>query len=278
MPTDAASGLDDLIDAGVDLRLVAVDMDGTLLDENGAVPPQLWALLERMAARGVAFAPASGRQHATLRREFGSHGDDLMFIAENGTHVTRGDDEITSTPMARDFAATLIAELRSLPHPVGIVLCGKRSAYVESPEPEFRAQAERYYLRLLDVDDLTGVEDDILKVAIYDAGDGEARTAPALAHHGATHQVVVAGAHWVDVMSQGVSKGTALRVLQERLGVTPAQTAAFGDYLNDLDMMDVADLSFAMADAHPDLVERARFMAPSNREHGVITVLERLLA
>lgn len=277
MTDDVNDALTEVLSGGVDVRLIAVDMDGTLLDEHGRIPPGLWPLLERLSARGIAFAPASGRQHAALRREFGAAGDELVYIAENGTYVTRGDIEISSSPMERGFVDDLLREVRELPHEVGIVLCGKRSAYVEHADPGFRAEASRYYARLADVADLVDVEDDILKIALYDADDGERRTAPLLQHHTRTHQVVAAGRHWVDVMDQGVSKGTALRTLQERLGVTPAQTAAFGDYLNDLDMMDVAELSFAMADAHPELLARARFTAPSHRDHGVVTVIERLI-
>jgi hydroxymethylpyrimidine pyrophosphatase-like HAD family hydrolase len=65
--------------------------------------------------------------------------------------------------------------------------------------------------------------------------------------------------------------------LQKALGVTPAQTAAFGDYLNDLEMLQAADLSYAVANAHPDVARVARYTAPSNLEEGVITVLHRLL-
>lgn len=112
---------------------------------------------------------------------------------------------------------------------------------------------------------------------MFDFDDAETSTAPALASLRETHQVVVSGEHWVDIMNPGVNKGTALRRLQESLGVTPAQTAAFGDYLNDIEMLDAAGMSFAMADAHADLVAHARFRAPSHRDHGVLTVLERLL-
>ena len=269
--------LDVLAGRGKEIRLIAVDMDGTLLDSDGKVPPALWPLLDRLADAGIAFAPASGRQHATLRREFGDHGDDLVFIAENGTFVTRGDEELSSDVMDRAFVDGLVRDIRGFTHDVGVVLCGKASAYIERTDAAFRDQAEKYYARLTDVADLTAVDDEILKVAVFDVEDGEKNTAPALERHRLTHQVVVSGHHWVDVMNQGVSKGKALRAIQDLLDVTPEQTAVFGDYLNDLDMMDAADFSFAMANAHPDVAAAARYRAPSNADHGVIRVLERLL-
>lgn len=60
--------------------------------------------------------------------------------------------------------------------------------------------------------------------------------------------------------------------------MTRDQTLLFGDYLNDLEMLEEATYSYAMANAHPRVIERARFVAPSNRDLGVITTLRRLLA
>jgi Cof subfamily protein (haloacid dehalogenase superfamily) len=261
-----------------DIRLVAVDMDGTLLDGDGRVPEGLWPLLTEMTRRGIVFAPASGRQYATLRREFGTHGDDMVFIAENGTFVVRQDIELSSEIIDPGAVSGVIATVRRLPHDVGIVLCGKRSAYIERTDKAFRAEADRYYAELREVRDLDAVDDDILKIAVFDFANAEQGVAPALADMAKTHQVVVSGEHWVDIMNPGVNKGVALRRLQEILGVTREQTAAFGDYLNDLEMMDAAGYSFAMANAHPDVAARARYRAPSNLEHGVIRVLEQLLA
>lgn len=136
---------------------------------------------------------------------------------------------------------------------------------------------QKYYARLEIVDDLDAVDDQVLKLAIYDFDGGEEHTAVAFADLRETHQVVVSGLHWVDIMNATVNKGVALRNLQAALGVTPAQTAAFGDYLNDLELLQAADWSYAMADAHPDVAAVARHRAPSNADAGVVTVIEGLL-
>ena len=262
-----------------DLRLIAVDMDGTLLDGDGRIPEAIWPLLDRLHEAGIRFAPASGRQLATLQRAFAEHLDDTVFIAENGAYVVEGDTEISSDAMDAAFTASLVTRLRALAaagRDLGVVVCGKRSAYIERADDAFLPEAEKYYARLEAVPDLLAVDDQILKVAIFDFADAAA-TAPALDDLRATHQVVVSGEHWIDVMNQGVNKGVALRRLQAATGIAPEQTAVFGDYLNDLEMMDAASLSFAMANAHPDVAARARYSAPSNLEHGVITTIEKLL-
>ena len=90
-------------------------------------------------------------------------------------------------------------------------------------------------------------------------------------------QTVVSGVHWVDMMPRTASKGRALAAVQERLGITPAQTAVFGDYLNDAELYDYSELSFAMANAHPGILSRARYIAPAHTDDGVLRTIETLL-
>lgn len=266
--------------ASSDIRLIAVDMDGTLLLPDGSIPAALWSLLDRLHERGIAFAPASGRQLATLRGMFAGVDAELDYIAENGAYVVRGDAEISSDALRPDFVASVVERLRALHDGgmrLGVVLCGKRAAHIEDTDPAFVVEVEKYYRALEVTSDLLAVDDQILKIAVYDFAGGEEHSAPQLADLRAGHQVVVSGLHWVDIMNQGVDKGVALRSLQRALGITAAQTAAFGDYLNDVQMLQAADHSYAMADAHPDVVAAARYQAPSNAEAGVLTVIEQLL-
>ena len=265
---------------GHDVRLVVADMDGTLLDGDGAVPAAFWPLLERMRGRGILFAPASGRQYATLRRMFAAAAEGMPFIAENGAYVVRDGVEVSSGPLEPSATAAVVASLRDLAatgEDLGVVVCGKRSAYVERGDAAFLARAAPYYAALEVVPDLDAVDDEVVKVAAFHFTES-ARIEPALAGFRHGHQVVVSGQHWIDVMAAGVDKGAAVRALQRALGVTRAQTVAFGDYLNDLEMLGEADHSYAMDNAHPDVHLKARFRAPSNLDHGVITTLSGLLA
>ncbi|MEV7362242.1 Cof-type HAD-IIB family hydrolase [Streptomyces sp. NPDC003328] len=264
----------------VDIRLVVTDMDGTLLDGAGRIPEDLWPLLAELRRRGVLFSPASGRQYAALARQFADAGDGMVFVAENGTYVVRDGVELGSDPLDAAVAARVIGRTRLLAAEgvdVGAVLCGKESAYVERADEAFVTEVKRYYALLRIVDDLTAVEDEFLKVALYDFGPVERTTAPALAPFAKSHQVVVSGEHWVDIMNATANKGAALRRLQRELGITPAQTLVFGDYLNDLEMLDAAEWSFAMANAHPDVLRRARYVAPPNTEYGVLSTISRLM-
>lgn len=261
-----------------DLRLVVTDMDGTLLDGDGEVPAGLWPLLADMHARGITFVPASGRQYATLARQFQHVTEGIAFIAENGNLVMHDDAEVSATLLDRQTVIEVVRTLRAVDGlDIGFVLCGKRSAYVERTDDIFVEQALTYYAALEEVPDVLAVADDVLKIAVLDFGDAETGAGSVLDRFRSSHQVVVSGKHWVDVMNPAASKGRALAQLQQRLGVTAAQTVVFGDYLNDLEMLDEAEWSFAMANAHPQVHERARYGAPSNLDAGVITVLTELL-
>lgn len=262
------------------IRLVVTDMDGTLLDDDKRFPAGLWPVLAELRRRGVLFSPASGRQYATLAEQFAGADEGMVFIAENGTYVVRDGAELSSDPLEPAVVARLVAAVRDLAArgaDVGAVVCGKRSAYVERSDAAFLAEVRKYYVRHRVVADAAAVDDDVIKVALFDFGPAERTTAPALAPFAATHQVVVSGEHWVDVMNRTANKGAALRRLQRDLGITPAQTLVFGDYLNDLEMLDAAEWSFAMANAHPEVIRRARHLAPSNNDNGVLRTIARLL-
>lgn len=263
-----------------DIRLVVADMDGTLLDGDGTIPDSFWPLLERLAAREVVFAVASGRQYPALAGMFGRAGHGLALIAENGAYVVSEGREVSSSTVDPAAAVHVVDVVRGLGRDfeLGLVLSGRRSAYVESDEPAFLEEAGRFYTSLQVVDDLRGVTDEPLKFAVHDAVGASRGSRDALVPALAPLRVVMSSEHWMDIMDPAVDKGVAVRALQRTLGVGPDQTMAFGDYLNDLEMLAQATHSFAMGNAHPRVVAASRHRAPSNSEHGVVRVLEELLA
>ncbi len=279
-PTPRIPSAAELLELGATIRLVAVDMDGTLLDADHAVPGSIWPLIAEMGRRGILWCPASGRQYATLARDFERAEAEVVVIAENGAFVVRDGVEISSDVVSTTVVADAVLVARRLHAdglPVGAVVCGKQTAYVESTDLHFRAEVDQYYAEVTTVDDLLAVEDEVLKIAVYDAGQAAETTYPEMVHLRETQQVVISGAHWVDVMNIGTDKGAALQAVQRALGISRAQTVAFGDYLNDMQLIAAAGTSFAMANAHPQVLATARFGAPANTEDGVARMLAGLL-
>lgn len=261
-----------------DIRLVVADLDGTLLDEHKQMPADTFDLIRDLRARGIAFAPASGRQWATINQMFSEVADGLVIIAENGAYVTNDGVEVAAHPLETEWVFEAVRAIKSLRGvDVGIVVCGIGSAWVDRTDRRFLDQVEPYYRRLRVTDDLTSVDDTIIKIAVHDFGDLNAVTAPFLKEFSAPRPVAISGAHWVDVMPEGVDKGLALRELQIVMGIDATQTMVFGDYLNDYEMLQAADWSFAMENAHPHILDIANYTAPPNHQNGVHTTVRAVL-
>ena len=94
-----------------DIRLIAVDMDGSLLDDAKRIHDDFWPLLDELDRRGILLCPASGRQYATLRRQLGR--DELVYIAENGAYVVQHDQEISVDPLDLGTARKVIETVRA---------------------------------------------------------------------------------------------------------------------------------------------------------------------
>ena len=90
-------------------------------------------------------------------------------------------------------------------------------------------------------------------------------------------QVVLSSDYWVDVMSAVINKGVAVRNVQRLLGISPDECAAFGDYLNDAEMMQAVTYSFAVENAHPGLKKIARYSTAGNNDAGVLVGIRRLI-
>ena len=257
-----------------EIRLVAVDLDGTLLNSRGELPPGVFPAIRALAAHGVCFAAASGRQYDNLRTLFAEVAAETVFIAENGAMVFERDRNLFDSVLEPELCQELLTAARELPR-VFPVLCGLESAYMSSDDPEFLHNARKYYTRCETVSPLTAAlaRDRICKVAFYDGVHAEENSYPRLRRFADRFRVSLSGYNWLDFMNPGVSKGAALARLQCRLGVTPEQSMAFGDYLNDLELLRQCRYSFAMANAHPELKAAARFEAPGNDQDGVMRVL-----
>ena len=87
---------------------------------------------------------------------------------------------------------------------------------------------------------------------------------------------MVSGPEWVDFADPAVQKGTAIRILQESLEISPEETMVFGDQLNDLSMLRQAVYSYAVGSAREEVKAAAARIAPPMREDGVLQVLKKL--
>ena len=258
------------------IKLIATDMDGTLLKSNNEIQDGFYDVFHKLKEKDIIFAAASGRQYYNLLERFKGLDNNMMFIAENGTFVVYKGEELIVNSLDKEIALELIKVGRTIENSY-IILCGKNSAYIESRDERLIEQTEKYYARYEVVEDLTKVEDDILKVTICDFSGSEGNSNKYFDDYRDKAQICVSGEIWLDMMAKGVNKGLAIKKIQEKLGIKHEETMVFGDYLNDLEMMDSAYHSYAMDNAHDDLKKVARFIAKSNDECGVVQAIKESL-
>jgi len=259
------------------VRLVVTDMDGTLLNNKSQVSTNFFKLFSQLKKHNIHFVAASGRQYYSIANKLHTIKDEIFIVAENGGLTTSKSQELLSVNLPQEKVHDILPILRNLDS-VYTVLCGKRSAYIETRNERFISKFNEYYTTYEIVDDLTTViDDDFFKIAIYHFESSEKFIYPVLKHLEDDLQVKISGENWLDISSQAANKGNALRFIQSKLGIGKEETMVFGDYNNDLEMLEEAYFSFSMDNAHSNVKKIARFNTKSNEEGGVEFILTKLL-
>ena len=271
---DTARFLKEGMDINPMIKLIATDMDGTLLDEDKKLPSEFFGILNRLKEKGIAFVIASGRSYVTLYENFRPKSDTLDFICDNGAFVIV-DGGITNLDIIEKSRVKEIIQACNDMKNVRILLCGVKGTYHISFDEEFNGHIQSYYINRRVMENLMDVKDDIFKVAICDLEGPQNNSFPALTKlFGEELALQISGSVWMDVMNKGVNKGAALEKIQKKLGITPEETMAFGDFYNDIDLLRKAKYSFVMENANEDMFQYGNFRAKSNAEHGVIKAIE----
>ena len=258
------------------IKLVVSDMDGTLLDDNKVLHEDFWDIFYKLKGKGIYFVPASGRQYFNIYEYFKRIEEGLIILAENGSYIVEDGKEFYSKCLKKEDALELIEASRKIPT-AHVVFCGKKKAYVESNDPEFIKEIEKYYTRYEIVDDITKVDDEALKITICDLTGVEENSYPYVEKYNKDFKVAISGFIWIDLTHKESNKGIGLQVLQEKLGITKDETMVFGDYLNDYELMQQGKYSFAMENAHPELKKVAKYNGGDNNNSGVMKSIRKYI-
>lgn len=256
------------------IKLIVADMDGTLLNDNNEINEEFWEVHKKLNKKGIIFAVGSGRQYHNLKKRFSSIKDDILFIAENGTYVVYQDKELYINTILKDDIKRVLKIAREIKS-CQVVLCGKKSAYTEAKDEEFLIEMKKYYSELEQVENLEEVEDDIMKLAFCDLLGSEENSFNYYKDFDSNFKIVISGKLWLDVMKADANKGKAVEMVQQKLGISYDETMVFGDYLNDLEMMNTGKYSFAMANAHEVLKKNSNYLAESNNDNGVVKAIKK---
>ncbi|GAA2748403.1 HAD family hydrolase [Amnibacterium kyonggiense] len=253
-------------------RLVATDLDGTLLRSDGTVSARTAAVLAELDARGVPVVFVTARPIrwiAELADAVGGHG---LVVCSNGAvllHLHREEVELARTMPAPVALAAVAAIRAAAPGAVfaleGLSGFAKESAFVErTPAPPGSPVGP--------VEDLVR-EDDVLKLMARSSLPPDAFRAVVTAAVRDAEVTASDRSGLVELSADGVTKASTLALLAARLDVDPVDVVAFGDMPNDAPMLAWAGRSYAVADAHPAAIAAAAGRAPGNDDDGVARVL-----
>lgn len=261
------------------IKLVASDLDGTLLLPGGILPEETFWLIEKLYDKGILFVPSSGRQLPNLKKMFQPVLGKIAIIAENGGLAYYGGKVIFSNPTPTEqvkYALGKIAGVVGL-HP--LLSCEDCAYYADGFGP-FEKKIAASYSSFERVNGFLNVlnKNTVIKISVWD------EISPCAEHGGKILpplikglRTMVSGRDWLDVSVATANKGNALKALQKMLGVAPGMCMGFGDHMNDLELLLSCAHSYVTANAFKELKRYVPREVPSNAKKGVILKLKELL-
>jgi len=258
------------------LKLVATDLDGTLLHSDGTVTDRTRAALTAVEERGVTVVFVTGRPIRWMDMLWVHVGDHGLAVCSNGGIVY-------------DVAAHAVRNARPIPVHIGLEVVARMRTGI--PGSTFALEKTTGFAREPTFVQRHEVPDELEVGMLEDVFDEQ--TVKLLARHEemapedfwqATERVVgdLVQTTWssvdalVEISAAGVTKASTLARLCTELAVAADEVVAFGDMPNDLAMLEWAGTSYAMANAHASVLALADHIAPAHDEDGVAAVLEKL--
>lgn len=259
------------------IKLIASDIDGTLVEDGSSrINPEIYAEILRLRQKGIQFAAASGRQWFSIENLFEPVREKIFYLSDNGAYIGCHGRNLFLTEVDRETTMEMIRDARKQPK-LEILLSGPDVVYLDTENDEFcRWLTDSYHFVIRRVDDLTKVEDRFIKIAFYSDSQVETYGKAIQENYQDRLKITISGEMWMDCMAKGVSKGQAIKTLQESLDILPEETMVFGDQLNDIEMLNQAYYSFAVGNARPEVKRAARFLADTNTNDGVLKILRLL--
>lgn len=259
-------------------RLIATDLDGTVLRSDGTVAPRTVTALRAAEERGITVVVATGRPPRWMRPVADALGHTGLAICANGAIVydLHTDRVVEHTPITRAVVLEVIAAVRAAVPDVSFAVESQERGFAREVEYPSARDADGVVVGVLD--DLIG--DDVVKLLVRHRhldSDGLLAAAREVAGELAelTHS---SSSGLLEISASGVTKAATLARIAAGHGIEPTQAVAFGDMPNDLPMLAWAGTAYAMRNAHPDVLAATEHVAPSNDEDGVAQVIEMLLA
>ncbi|MFJ3584429.1 HAD family hydrolase [Streptomyces sp. NPDC090127] len=261
-------------------KLVATDLDGTLLRADESVSDRTRDALAAVVTAGAAHIVVTGRSVPWTRHILDDLGYDGLAVCGQGAQVYHAGEHrlLTSVTLDRQLAGLALSKIEAEVGPLALAASRDGLDGEVLISPGYRVQEGPLpYVPFEDPAELWAAPLNKVYIQHPTLSDDELAGA-ARQTIGSLVDVVMAGPGIVEILPLGLSKATGLSLAARRLGVKAADTIAFGDMPNDIPMFGWAARGVAMENAHADLKAVADEVTTSNEADGIAVVLERLLA
>lgn len=261
------------------IQLIASDLDGTLLNDQGKLSPRTVAAVKAAVAAGFQMVLASGRPPRTMQPIADQLGLRNIGVASNGAilYDFASQQVIDNRHVPRETLRNIILRLKEREPSVCFATEHGHHVGTEPHFPRPDTWVSGIAPKIGDIDTLCA--EDVIKLAVHHPDHAVEQLAELVrAVAGNELSVTFSGMHFVEVAAAGVSKALGLADVCKRLGVAPEHVVAFGDMPNDLAMLSFVGRGVAVGNAHPDVMAEGYETTASNDEDGVARVIEALVA
>ena len=260
------------------MKLLATDMDGTFLRDDKSYSEEFNDLYKQMLKQGIQFVIASGNQYEALACKFDEEiKNDLYYLCENGTKIVYRGDVIYKHCLETDDYQHALNILKE-DEECMLVVSGIKHAYILKKFEDRKDFISLFMKNVQFVESYDDIEDDILKFSIASFDDQMEQRIEKIQKQLKPHlKLVTTGNVWFDIFYKDVNKGTTLTHLLEILKIKPEESGAFGDQMNDYEMLQTVKYGYAMANAMPPVKEVAYQVIDSNENDGVILKIKEIL-
>lgn len=267
----------------IPFKAVAVDMDGTFDNDDLTFDhPHFEKVLTKLRQRHIHFIVSSGRPLVRLRRDFAGFLDRIDMIADNGSLLIQDNSIISSHVLTYKTSVALINFIQDNYPEAHIVASGMDHAYLSKNAPtDFKRLMHFYYPNEIQVDNLPEdipSSERVTKLTLNCSAELAAKIESRFnKFNGERIHCTTSGFDDIDIVPYGVNKAQGLKYFLRYFNVKPSELIAFGDGLNDKEMLELAGYSYAMANDDERIKKLAKYQAPSNNDSGVLQVLEKYL-
>ncbi len=264
------------------IKLIVSDIDGTLVGDGqgeGAMDPAYFEVIHSLVRRGVRFMACSGRQRQSIEKLLRPVKNEILYACDGGSIVFDYKDMLYAKTLSRKTALLIMEDAARLTD-CDIMVCGTKRAYcrwVDSELYHWMVGSYGYDMEAVG-EDLSCIQDEIVKISIYHRELAEQLTAPWFRPKWEGQvKLTLAGKQWLDCVPKEAGKAGAVSFVQKKWGITPSETVVFGDNQNDMEMFALADYSYAVEGAREEVKMAARYQCENYLEKGVLKVLQKFL-